>query len=499
MTKPRLIANSPNPQSIGGDRLIDGSVLFDKLAPWEQAGTGAVPRHIENKVRERVSVLDFGAVGDGVADDTVAIQSALDSFPKVLATGAGGNLFFPTGRYLVSTPLIVPFGVNIEGTGDYGVRIIAASNFSGNAIIYVKLGATDYNNSDISFLSIDCNNRPGVSAIKYESAYSNVTLSDLYIREVNPGAIGLDMGIAERGVTVCESVLLKNIYVNSQPGLTGVTNAQPLIRLERFQESTLINVKGLGNVNFTPYNGSVSLQLVSCRGVTVINGGIAFCETGIKITTNQRSSSGIGLFNVTYEGNTATELYIRGTSEHGVVKVYQYAPRYEFPRPLIGVDADYCVLSEFHVANRDVVLGSNTSSNLVVGTGGTLTAASGARYGHIECPNGVTQDFSFSPNVSIKSNNTPYTKYSVQGRTDGSYIWRWAASSTVDNGFQLLTKGDRTAILVKDDGSEAQLGFFGNGAISKPVVSGSVGGNTALSSLCAALDNLGLITDNTTS
>ena len=43
-----------------------------------------------------VNVSQFGAVGDGVADDTVAIQAAID------AAGLNGHLIIPTGNYLVS-------------------------------------------------------------------------------------------------------------------------------------------------------------------------------------------------------------------------------------------------------------------------------------------------------------------------------------------------------------------------------------------------------------
>jgi len=52
---------------------------------------------------EIVNVLDFGAVGDGVANDTAAIQAAVDSL-----TPGGGTVYLPNGTYLVDT-IVFPY------------------------------------------------------------------------------------------------------------------------------------------------------------------------------------------------------------------------------------------------------------------------------------------------------------------------------------------------------------------------------------------------------
>ncbi|MDT5296469.1 MAG: hypothetical protein QOJ76_3349 [Acidobacteriota bacterium] len=52
------------------------------------------------------NLIDFGAVGDGEADDGPALQAALDA----LAEAGGGTLFVPAGRYAIVTPVTKEFG-----------------------------------------------------------------------------------------------------------------------------------------------------------------------------------------------------------------------------------------------------------------------------------------------------------------------------------------------------------------------------------------------------
>ncbi len=69
---------------------------------YNQGGTGAADRTVKSKLQDTVSVKDFGAVGDGVADDTAAIQAAIDAC-EVLKK----PIFFPVGTYIITSNLTI--------------------------------------------------------------------------------------------------------------------------------------------------------------------------------------------------------------------------------------------------------------------------------------------------------------------------------------------------------------------------------------------------------
>lgn len=94
-------------------------------------------RALRDRFADVVNVKDFGAKGDGVTDDTVAIRAAITA-----ATGAtnthgvtqpmaiGQDVFFPPGVYLVTDTISLPEGVGIRGAGSYTTQIKVVANAS---------------------------------------------------------------------------------------------------------------------------------------------------------------------------------------------------------------------------------------------------------------------------------------------------------------------------------------------------------------------------------
>lgn len=85
---------------------------YNGTAVYTPAGTSAIATTMQAKLRETVSVKDFGAVGNGVIDDTAAIQAAINS---VITTGQ--MLYVPAGTYIITSPLVANGSLKMSGDG----------------------------------------------------------------------------------------------------------------------------------------------------------------------------------------------------------------------------------------------------------------------------------------------------------------------------------------------------------------------------------------------
>jgi hypothetical protein len=124
-----------------------------------QSGTGAITRTIQNKLRDTISVKDFGAVGDGVADDTAAIQAAVD-YASTFSEGA--LIYFPAGKYVLNnTVTVIKSNVIIEGDGAGNTWII---NGQTNApAIKFGDGVSTYNRNGV--ISLAFSQKSGVAPV----------------------------------------------------------------------------------------------------------------------------------------------------------------------------------------------------------------------------------------------------------------------------------------------------------------------------------------------
>lgn len=128
------------------------AVTGSTLVGWIQAGVGAVSRTVSVKLRETVSVDDYGAVGDNVVDDSAAIIAA----QTALALRGGGTLLFTGGKSYRLTAASIPQtpGIRYKGTGrsavdnapnQRGARIVSAAKdlFTNAATLVAGTGFED--------------------------------------------------------------------------------------------------------------------------------------------------------------------------------------------------------------------------------------------------------------------------------------------------------------------------------------------------------------------
>lgn len=128
--------------------------------------------------RTAVDVRDFGAVGDGVTDDTAAIKAAI---ADVTARG-GGEVLLPIGTFVVSSEVLIGSRIALRGRGR-GTVVKATSLAPGDAAIRVG-GATEANGVILEGFNLQGNPVHDADGLYLGNRTGSVAVSDLTVRDV---------------------------------------------------------------------------------------------------------------------------------------------------------------------------------------------------------------------------------------------------------------------------------------------------------------------------
>lgn len=114
--------------------LVDG---IGYLASWnvgERATRGEVAQILSNLLvktsfHPALNITSYGAKGDGLADNTQAIQRAIEACP------AGSSIFIPAGTYTLKAPVWLRSDVSVEGAGANDTILVAPNQSDPTAIL----------------------------------------------------------------------------------------------------------------------------------------------------------------------------------------------------------------------------------------------------------------------------------------------------------------------------------------------------------------------------
>jgi hypothetical protein len=208
------------------------------LVGFIQSGTSAVARTVQAKERDIVSVKDFGAVGNGVTDDTAEIQAAITA----MEAAGGGKIYFPSGTYVITSALSISGAYPIQLIGTWASIIsntgtgvgITCGNTSADQtadvrIVGLMIAGNALSSHGIHFKRMHSANidrvrskNNGGDGIRYEGCYASKIMNSYSNNNTGNGIYALGHASAGNDFihihgNYCLSNGQKGIYIDNTP------------------------------------------------------------------------------------------------------------------------------------------------------------------------------------------------------------------------------------------------------------------------------------------
>jgi hypothetical protein len=167
----------------------------DALIAVKNTGLGGVNRTQHDKNNEFVSVKDFGAIGNGIVDDTTAIQNTINT---------GKSVYFPNGTYLCGALTVSTNNQSLFGFGD---AVILANS---DAIQQITISGDKQTICGLTFQGIanSSNATPYFAIYTTVTPASNLTITDCKITGTDSGhgwRNGIKLTIACNSAIICNN------------------------------------------------------------------------------------------------------------------------------------------------------------------------------------------------------------------------------------------------------------------------------------------------------
>jgi hypothetical protein len=201
--------------------------VFVATGAGSGTGTAYTSQTVEAKLQQTVSVKDFGAVGNGVADDTAALQAAIN-----YAKTNNKILYVTSGTYLISGLVIYPASyltfdpnailkLSANGIAIRTVQSIGApAPTSGIDGIILENPTIDMDNHDGCGILLECARDALItSPYVYNIGTGTISRNDTFSTDTYP-----TMGIGIKGITNVNTAVFNRIVLARCMGVdTGVT------------------------------------------------------------------------------------------------------------------------------------------------------------------------------------------------------------------------------------------------------------------------------------
>lgn len=295
------------------------------MAQYSKLGTiGTLADYLTSIPAASVTVTQFGAKGDGVTDDTAAIQAAIE-FVK---NAGRGEIFFPTGTYIVSSPITFYSNMIIRGNGREATKIHSAQ-YSANTEgqFFGTNGGENYmftchpiNDADFVTFKDFSLRGPGLNASWGQGIYMartgnnrHNTFENIVVEEMSGNAIKIDTPILTNFKNVRVRYCAGSGYYINGGTSTCFDNCFATSCLEagfRFKAHTYAYISGGGAEN----NG-IAYYLEACNNMTFVATG---CE-GMKYRSSKYP--GVGYYLSGGRNNTILSSYASRFSEDSTITV----------------------------------------------------------------------------------------------------------------------------------------------------------------------------------